>query len=458
MSGTPAGAHASARTRALLEAPLLPQLLRLGGPNVLGLMAGTLTVLYDGWVVARLGADALAGVALVFPLVLLMVQMSGGGMGGATTAAVARALGAGDRARAGALVLNALWIGLAFALTYLLALVPFARAVFGALGGRGAVLDAAVSYAQVLFGGSLLVWCANLLSGALRGSGQTGLVSLLIVGAASVHLLLCPLLVAGAGRWPGLGVAGAACASLVTNGLIAGVLAIVLLRGRGPLALDLRQWRPRREALRTLLRVGLPAMLSPVLSNASMATATAWIATLGTAALAGFGLAARLEYVVLPIAFGFGNALTTMVATNLGAGRQDRARRVTWLGAALVLAITGTLGGVAALWPQQVLQPFTRDAQVLAFGHDYLQVLGGCYGLFGMGLALFFASQGAGRLFWPLVGSCTRLGVVALGGWAVMRLAPGHPAWLFAVVGAGFVSYAAVIAGAVALGATWRRD
>lgn len=456
MSADAAGA-AHTRTQALLQAPLLPQLLRLGTPNVLGLLAGTVTVLYDGWVVARLGPQALAGVTLVFPLVLLMVQMSGGGMGGATTAAVARALGAGDRARAGALVMNALWIGLAFALVYMLALVPFAPWVFGALGGRGAVLDAAVSYARVLFGGALLVWCANLLSGAMRGSGQTAQVSLLIVGAASVHLLLCPLLVLGAGGWPGLGVAGAATASLVTNGVIASVLATLLLRGRGPLALDLRQWRPRAGALRALLRVGLPAMLSPVLSNASMATATAWVATLGTAALAGYGLAARLEYLVLPIAFGFGNVLTTMVATNLGAGQPGRARRVTWMGAGLVLAITGSLGLGAALWPQAVLQPFTQDTQVLAFGHDYLRVVGGCYGLFGVGLALFFASQGAGRLFWPLVGSCARLVVVALGGWIVMHHFPGHPMALFMVVGAGFVTYAAVIAAAVGFGATWRR-
>jgi putative MATE family efflux protein len=450
------GPAADARTRALLSAPLVPLLLRLAAPNVLGLVAGTVTIAYDGWVVGRLGADALAGVALVFPLAMLMVQMSGGGLGGATTAAVARALGAGRRDQAGVLAVQALWAGLGFALLFMALGLLFGRPLFAALGGRGAVLDAAVAYAQVLFGGALLVWCTNLLSGAVRGAGQMGLVSGLVVGAAALHLLLCPLLVFGHGAWPGLGVAGAAASTLLTTSVTGAVLATLLLRGRGPLALQPAAWRPRAEPMRTLLRVGLPAMLSPVLSNASIATATAWIATLGTAALAGYGLAARLEYIVLPIAFGFGSALTTLVATNLGAGQRERALRATWAGAGMVAAVTGSVGVVAALWPRELLAPFARSAEVLTFGAAYLQVVGGFYGLFGLGLSLFFASQGAGRLFWPLVGSCARLAVVAVGGWLVMRGWPGQATGLFGVVAAGYVAYAGIIATAIARG-RWGR-
>ena len=76
-------------------APLLPTLLRLATPNVIGLFAMTVVIGYDGFLLGKLGADALAGIALVFPLSMLMLQMSAGGIGGATTAAVARALGAG---------------------------------------------------------------------------------------------------------------------------------------------------------------------------------------------------------------------------------------------------------------------------------------------------------------------------------------------------------------------------
>lgn len=452
MTGAARAGPPDGRTLALLQAPLVPTLLRLSAPNVVGLLAGTVTIAYDGWVVGHLGADALAGVALVFPLAVLMVQMSGGGMGGATTAAVARALGAGRRDQAGLLAQQALWVAAAFAALYMAVMLPFGGAIYRALGGRGAVLDAAVDYGSVFFAGAPLIWCANILSGVARGSGQMMRVSALIIGSASVHLVLCPLLVLGTASWPGLGVAGAAASSLVTNALVAVALLAWLLRGRGPVRLIVSPLRPRRDDLRTLLQVGLPAMLGPVLSNASIATATSWIATLGTAALAGFSLAARIEYVVLPIAFGFGSTLTTLVATNLGAGQGRRALRAAWTGAGMVAAITGSFGLAAAIWPHEVLAPFARSAEVRDWGAGYLQVAGGCYGLFGLGLSLFFACQGAGQMRWPLVAGLARLATVALGGWLVLPHAAAHPQALFVAVAAGFVVYATIIVTATALG------
>lgn len=439
-------------TQALLHAPLLPTMLCLAAPNVLGLAATTVTIAYDGWVVGRLGADALAGIALVFPLAMLMMQMSGGGIGVATTAAVARALGAGQREQAGLVALQSLWVAALFAALFTLVLVPGGRLVFAAIGGRGAALQAALDYSQVLFSGAILVWATNVLAGAVRGSGQMLLASSALVGMAVLHVLLCPLLVFGIGSWPGLGVAGAAASTLATNALGGAVLVLWLLSGRGPLGLPLRRWRPHAEALRSLLRVGLPAMLSPVLSNGSIAVATAWIATLGTAALAGYGLAARLEYILVPIAFGFGSALTALVATNLGAGQHDRALRATWVGSGVVALVTGAIGVAAALWPEQWMRALADDPALIAFGASYLAVVGPFYSLFGLGLALFFASQGAGRLFWPLVGSVARLAVVALGGALVMQLWPGQAQALFAVVAAGFVAYAGIIATAIARG------
>ena len=414
-------AAASARTQALLHAPLLPTLLKLAAPNVLGMLAATVTIAYDGWIVGRLGADALAGVALVFPLAMLMQQMSGGGIGAATTGAVARALGGGRRDEAERMAVQALWVSGAFALFFSLLLGLGGRWVVGAFGGRGAALEQALAYGQVLFGGALTLWWANVLAGVARGCGQMSLAAGAQLGMAVLHLGLCPLLVFGASGFGGLGVAGAAASSLVCNTLGCLWLLHRLRHGRGPVQLRGGPWRPQADALRALLRVGLPAMLSPVLSNASIITATRWIATLGTTALAGYGLAARLEYIIVPISFGFGSALTAMVATNLGAGQSRRALQATAAGSGLVLALTGCIGLAAALWPQGWMGALTHDAAVVAFGARYLQVVGACYGLFGLGLTLFFASQGAGRMFWPLVGSVSRLAVVALGGWLAMR-------------------------------------
>ncbi|MBA4211911.1 MAG: MATE family efflux transporter [Polaromonas sp.] len=447
---------AQSRVQQMLHAPLLPTLMRLATPNVLGLFATTIVIGYDGYILGRLGADALAGIALVFPLSMLMIQMSAGGIGGATTAAVARALGAGRAEDASRLAQQALFIAAALAALFMVALLGFGRGIFAGMGGSGAALDAALAYSNVLFSGAVVIWFANVLAAVVRGAGNMLLPSVLLLGTALLHLVLCPLLVFGWGPVPALGVVGAAVSTLVVNAASALVMVAHLLRPDGAVQLQRSPWRLRRPLLRDILRVGLPASLSPVISNASIAVATAFVGSYGTAALAGYGVAARLEYILVPIAFGFGTALTAMVATNMGAGQSARAVRVAWVGGAVVAAITGGIGVVTAIAPGLWMNLFTTDAEVLGFGARYLNIVGGCYAFFGLGLALFFASQGAGRMFWPLAGSMARLVVLMVGGWLCVHVFQTSPTALFAVIAFSLVLYGSTIAMAIRLG-SWTR-
>ncbi len=449
-------ATAASRTRDLLQAPLLPTLFRLATPNVIGLFATTIVIGYDGYILGRLGADALAGVALVFPLSMLMLQISAGGIGGAVTAGVARALGGGRAEDADRIAQHALLIAAVLAAIFMLVMLGFGGGIYRAMGGRDAALEAALSYSTVIFGGSLLICLANILAAIVRGAGNMVLPSAMLAGTAILHLFLCPLLVFGWGPVAGLGLAGAALSTLGTNLVAAAVLLAYLSNGRAAVQLLRVRWDLRREFLRAILRVGAPASLSPILSNGSIAAATALIGSYGTAALAGYGVAARLEYIMIPIAFGFGTALTTLVATNMGAGQHERALRATWTGGAVVAILTGIIGIVAAIAPGLWMDLFSSDPEVLAIGSSYLRVVGGCYSLFGLGLALFFASQGAGRMFWPLAGSVARLVVVALGGWLAVHVWQVPASGFFMVIAAGFVIYAVMIAGAIRLG-TWVR-
>jgi putative MATE family efflux protein len=442
----------TARTRQMLDAPLLPTLLRLATPNVIGLFAMTVVIGYDGYILGRLGHDALAGIALVFPLSMLMLQMSAGGIGGASTAAVARALGGGRSDEADRLAQHALLIALLMAAAFMAGMLAFGRAAYTAMGGRGPALEAALAYSNVLFGGAAVIWATNVLAAVVRGAGNMLLPALMLLATAAVHLVLCPLLVFGWGRFDGLGIAGAAVSTLLANALAALVLAAHLLRRNGAVQLRRAAWRLRAPLLRDILRVGIPASVNPVISNLSIAVATAYVGHYGIAALAGYGVAARLEYILVPIAFGFGTALTAMVATNMGAGQAARALRVTWVGAAVVTGITGVIGVAAALQPALWMNLFTDDAAVRDFGAEYLGIVGAAYGLFGLGLALLFASQGAGRMFWPLAGSMARLVIVAAGGWACVHWLQAPPGAFFLVVALSFVVYAGLIAGAIGLG------
>jgi putative MATE family efflux protein len=460
---TPAAVGAStamppglSRTHQMLHGPLLPTLLRLATPNVIGLFAMTIIIGYDGYILGRLGADALAGIALVFPLSMLMMQMSAGGIGGAVTAAVARALGAGRGEEAGRLAQQSLLIAISLAAVFTIALLGFGRPIYAAMGGHGAALDVALAYSNVMFGGAVVIWSANVLSAVVRGTGNMLLPALMLVATALIHVVLCPAMVFGWGPMPGLGAAGAAVSLLVANGAAALVLAWHLMRQGAAARLNHSRWELHVPLMRDILRVGVPASMSPVLSNASIAVATAVVGSFGTAALAGYGVAARLEYILVPIAFGFGTALTAMVATNMGAGQTQRALRVAWMGAGIVCAITGAIGLTTAVAPALWMNLFTQDAAVREFGGAYLRIVGAFYGLYGFGLALFFASQGAGRMFWPLAGSMARLVIVALGGWACIHWLQASASGFFVVVAASLAVYGLTIAMAIKLG-SWAR-
>jgi putative MATE family efflux protein len=445
----------SPRTRRLLEGPVAATLLRLAAPNVLVMVlqaaVSTLDAVFVGW----LGSDALAGVSLVFPLVMLMQTMSAGGMGGGVASSVARALGAGRRAEADALVVHALVIAVVMAAGFTLLLERGGPALYHAMGGDGAVLASAALYSRVLFGGALAFWLFNTLGSVIRGTGNMALPASVMVGSGLVYLALSPALILGWGPLPRLGIAGAAAASVASFGLGSLALLGFLLSGRSLVRPTLRGLGLRRRLFWEILRVGAPGSLNTILTNLTVVLLTALVGPFGGAALAGYGLGARLEYLQIPIVFGLGSGLVTMVGTSVGAGHRARALRVAWIGGAMAGSITGTIGILAALFPHAWLGLFTSDPQVLAAGTRYLRIVGPCYGFFGAGLALYFASQGAGRLLWPLLSGAARLAIAAAGGFIATRwLGAGLPG-LFAAMAGALVAMGLINVVAIRLGA-WR--
>jgi MATE family, multidrug efflux pump len=454
----PAPATLSPRTRLLLEGPVARTLLWLAAPNVLVMVlqatVSTLDAVFVGW----LGSEALAGVSIVFPLVMLMQTMSAGGMGGGVASAVARALGGGRRADADALVIHALVIALAMGGAFTLTLELAGPALYRAMGGTGEVLSAAVAYARVLFGGAVAYWLFNTLGSAIRGSGNMAVPASVMVATGLLYLALSPALILGWGPLPRLGIAGAATASVFSFGLGSLVLLAFLYSGRSLVRPALRGTGLRRRLFWEILRVGAPGSLNTVLTNLTIVVLTALVGPFGGTALAGYGLGARLEYLQIPIVFGLGSGLVTMVGTSVGAGDGARAVRVAWVGAAMAAGITGAIGILAALFPLAWLGLFTTDPEVLAAGTRYLTVVGPFYGFFGAGLALYFASQGAGRLLWPLLAGFTRLVIAAAGGWLATRWLEGGLSGIFAAMAAALVVFGIVNVAAIQLGAWRARD
>ena len=443
------------RTRVLLQGAIVPTLLRMAWPNVLVMLAQASTGLIETWWVSRLGGDALAGMALVFPGFMLMQMLSGGAMGGGISSAVARALGSGRRDDAAALVVHALIINGALGLLFSVLVVVFGRPLYAAMGGRDASLDAAVTYSTVVFAGAWLVWLLNALASVIRGTGNMFVPSMAIVLGVVLLVPLSPCLIFGWGPFPAMGIAGGGAAVLITTAMTAAILLWYVVSGRCVV-------RPRLVRLRwglfaQILGVGAVASISTLQTTFTVLLTTGVVgAAAGPAGLAGYGTGGRLEYLLIPLAFGLGGPLVALVGTNIGAGQKARALRVAMVGAGLAFAMTETVGLAAAVWPEAWLGLFGHDPAMLATGRIYLRVVGPAFGFFGLGLVLYFASQGAGRLFWPLAGGMARMTIAAGGGWLAWWLT-GSLTMVFAALSAGLVVYGVMVGAAVASG-VWFRD
>src|SRR6267154_3371331 len=149
---------AAAPINGLLTSPILPTLLKLAIPNTIAMFGSTLVAVAETSYIGRLGTEPLAGIALVFPFVMLTQMMSAGAMGGGVSSAISRALGAGDRDRAATLALHAAISGACAGLFFTVMMLGFGREFYWLLGGRGGVLEEACNYSQVLFSGAISIW------------------------------------------------------------------------------------------------------------------------------------------------------------------------------------------------------------------------------------------------------------------------------------------------------------
>jgi Na+-driven multidrug efflux pump len=233
---------------------------------------------------------------------------------------------------------------------------------------------------------------------------------------------------------------GVAAGQLIAFSLGTVFLAWVLISGRSRLTLDFRAFTFQRDMFFDILKVGAISCLSPLQSVLSILIFTKILAGFGTVTLAGYGMGSRLEFLLIPIAFAFGVASVPMVGMAMGAGLVKRARQVAWTAGAAAGLTVGLVGLIVAIDPALWVSLFTSDPGVTSAANSYFAWAGPAFGFFGMGVCLYFASQGAAKVGGPVLAGTLRLLMVGFGGWWLVSI--DAPAWtLFALVGAAMVVF-----------------
>jgi len=416
VSSTQPGPSRAAR---LLSLPPLRAIVVLALPTSAVMVLGATQGVVNTYFVAKLGADAIAAVSLVFPIQLILMTMMGGGIGSGVSAAVAHALGGGRHVAAEAIAEHAFLLTAILSAVLTLLFVGGAPAIFGAMGGRGAVLEGAVAYSRVLFSGVLITFSVSTFDSLLRGEGNVRVPSLWGTVSLSLQILLLPLFMFGLG----LGLVGAAAATL--TGQLVGSMprAYYVFSGKSAVRPKLFPNPIRFAPVRDILRVGIPASLATLANYAGLLVLTAIVARYGTADIAAFGLGTRLDFLIITLAFGVGSGVLTLVG--LAAGAADFRRVAAILRNALVL-VASALALIAALlvWrPGLWMTLFTTDPQILETGAHYLRVVAPSYPFFGVSMVCSFTFQGLGRAFFPLFLVAVRSTVVIV---AATALAAGH--------------------------------
>jgi putative MATE family efflux protein len=402
---------------ALVDGPILRTLLWLAWPNVIALSAGTCVVIAETSYIGRLGVESLAAMALVFPFVILTMTMSGGAMGGGVASAIARALGAGDKERASALATHALLIGGSFGLTFTFVMLTFGPMLLEILGGRGDVLTRAIGYTQIFFGGAVVPWLMNTLAAILRGTGNMKLPSLMVLSSAVCQVILGGVLGLGFGPVPQFGMRGVAAGSLIAYSIGGTIMAWYIFSGRARVRPVVSGLRIRRGMFLDILKVGAVSCFSPLQSVLTITIFTHLLAQFGTQILAGYGIGARLEFMLTSIAFAVGIASVPMIGMAIGAGRIARARRIALTAGGVSFVSVGLVGTVIAIFPDLWVSIFTQDPGVRDASRQYLSTAAPMYAFIGLSIAMYFSSQGAAKVLGPVLAQTARLLFVAGGGW-----------------------------------------
>jgi len=423
------------RTQEFLTQPVMPLLIRMSAPNTVAFFIQSIVVLTEVWFISKLGTNSLAAVALAFPLLMITQTMSGGALGGAITSAIARSMGANDIDKAERLIWHSVVISLGGALTFLLFFLLFGEQLLFLLGGRGDILKESYTYCSYLFLGGLILWLSGSMSAVLRGMGNMRFPATLMICTSFLQVFLSGGFILGWYGFPQIGVPGAAIATLISASVMVVIIFLKLLSKSIPVKLRMKQLILSRDLFNNIFEVAIPASVSPLLTVGTILVLTGLVGTFGTEALAGYGIGSRVEFLMIPLIFGIGTAMTSIVGANIGAKNIIRAETVGIYGGTSAGVVSIFIGLTLALFPDAWIQFFTDDMKAFEVTKLYIQIVGPFYIFQGIGLSLYFASQGANAMKWPTIATIARFLIASIGGGISVH-------WLGFGIGSIFISSA----------------
>lgn len=378
------------------EGNILRSLVSLAFPIIMANILQTMYQLVDTFWLGRLGANAVAAVSLSFPILFLILAL-GGGLTLAGTVLVAQYKGAGNKKMVDYSSSQTVFI--LFFVSIFLAVVGFFAAgpMMKLVGAGPEIYDDSVIYFKVSSVGFVFLFLFFVFQSLMRGIGDVIFPMFIVMGTVLLNLVLDPLFIFGYGPIPGYGIAGAAVASVLTQGLSAAVGMAVLLKGKRGIQINLAQMRWDRKFTKRLLELGLPAGLDQSTRAGAMTVMVMLITAFGSQAVAAYGVGARILSLVVVPALGFSIATTSLVGQNLGAKLVNRAEKIGNLSSQIAFFGLSAVGVIFFVFAEQITAFFIpNDPEVIRDGAIFIKIMAPSFGLLGIQQVMNGVFNGAG--------------------------------------------------------------
>ncbi|SHF62835.1 putative efflux protein, MATE family [Microbulbifer donghaiensis] len=380
----------------LLEGSVAGHLQRLALPMVWGILATMSFNVVDTYFVAQLGKAQLAAMSFTFPVVMVINSFAIG-LGAGTSSAVARAYGAGDHERVRRLVTDASLLALLVAVCITVIGLATIEPLFRLLGASEEMLPLIADYMVPWFLGAVFAVVPMVALSSLRAIGNSSLTGRIMVGVAVLNLILDPLLIFGLLGFPRLELQGAALSTVIARGISFVAALYFLIRREHLMAAPRWNLDSLFASWRQVLAVGLPAVATNVIIPMAGGVVVALVAVHGADAVAGLGVALRIEPVALIVFYALSSVVGPFMGQNAGAGKVERMRETVRVLARFCVAFGLTLAVALYFVGEPLVRLFSDSPEVLAVAVAYLTLVPFSYAGYGFVMSANAAFNGLGR-------------------------------------------------------------
>lgn len=372
------------KNQILLEGKILNSLTSLAWPIIMANILQTAYQLIDTFWLGRLGANAVAAVSISFPVLFFILSL-GAGLTLAGTVIVSQYKGGGDQKMINFSASQTFIV--VFLISIFLAIIGFlaANPLMNLIGAGPEILADSVTYFQVSSWGFVFLFMFFLFQSLMRGIGNVMLPLYIVLGTVFLNLVLDPLFIFGYGSIPGYGVAGAAIASVITQGLSAVAGITILFVGKRGIKISLIEMKPQWKWVKRLFSLGIPSSLEQSSRAAAMTLMVMLVTSFGSEVVAAYGIGARILSLVIVPALGFAIATTTLVGQNIGASKIKRAEKIGDLSSKIAFFGLSAIGLILFAFAETLTRFFVpNDPQVIQDGAKFIRIMAPSFGLLGV--------------------------------------------------------------------------